>query len=77
MTKWCEIRPIFTPFCQYGLVRIRSLRTGTHHWSNNAWTGADEFPENKSRRTLIFDPLGRRDSGHIRGKILKIRALRD
>ena len=46
MTKWCKIRPIFTPFCQYGLVPIRSQRTGTHHWGNNAWIGADEFPEN-------------------------------
>ena len=45
MTKWCKIRPIFTPFCQYGLIRIRSLRTGTHHWDNNAWTGSDEFSE--------------------------------
>ena len=26
---------------------------------------------------LIFDLLGRRNSGHIRGKILKLRALRD
>ncbi len=24
-----------------------------------------------------FDPLGRRDSGHVSGKILKMRALRD
>ena len=24
-----------------------------------------------------FDPLGRRDSGHIRGKILKMRVSRD
>ena len=46
MTKWCKIRPIFTQFCQHGLVRIRSLQTGTHHWGNNAWIGADEFPEN-------------------------------
>ena len=45
MTKWCKIRPIFTPFRQYGLVRIRSLRTGTHQWGNNAWIGADGFPE--------------------------------
>ena len=26
---------------------------------------------------MIFDPLGRRDSGHIRGKILKLSALQD
>lgn len=45
MTKWCKIRSIFTPFCEYGLAPIRSLRTGTHHWGNNAWTGADDFPE--------------------------------
>ena len=45
MTKWCKIRQKFTPFRQYGLVPIRSLRTGMHHWGNNAWTGADEFPE--------------------------------
>ena len=32
---------------------------------------------NLSRRAMIFDPLGRRDSGHIRGKMLKMRALRD
>ncbi len=26
---------------------------------------------------MIFDPLGRRDSGHIRGKTLKLSALQD
>ena len=26
---------------------------------------------------MIFDPLGRRDSGHIRGKTQKMRSLRD
>ena len=26
---------------------------------------------------MVFDPLDRRDSGHIRGKILKMRALRE
>ena len=45
LTKRCKIRPIFTPFRQYGLVRIRCQRTGTHHWGNNAWIGAEEFPE--------------------------------
>ena len=45
MTKWCKIRPIFTPFYQYVLVPIRRLGTGTHHLGNNAWTDADEFPE--------------------------------
>ena len=32
---------------------------------------------NQSRRAMIFDPLDRRDSGHISGKTLKMRALRD
>ena len=45
MTKRCKIKPIITQFYQYGLVPIRSQRTGTHHLGNNAWIGADGFPE--------------------------------
>ena len=47
MTKWCKIRPIFTQFYQYVLVPIRSQRTGTHHWGNNAWRGAEYTETNQ------------------------------
>ncbi|MBD9294492.1 MAG: hypothetical protein EGS78_07840 [Bacteroidales bacterium] len=43
-----------------------------------AWRGKTlRISGNQSRRAMIFDPLDRRDSGQIRGKILKIRVLRD
>ena len=58
--KRCEIKPIITQFYQYGLVRIQSLRTGTHKWGNNAWIAQMNFGK-QSRRAMIFDPLGRRD----------------
>ena len=32
--------------CQCYQIPVRSLLTCTHHRGNNAWTGADEFPEN-------------------------------
>ncbi len=43
MTKRCEIKPIITQFYQYGLVPIRSQRTGTHHLGNNAWIAQMNF----------------------------------